>query len=272
MEGGWTKEGWEMAASSLSGGTVRSSGARGSITVSAQSIYESSADQLYELGTRLQIGERVFRYGLVGALDVAAGLVVSGAQAIINEQTVTVAHPAGVFEVDVTAAAVVAGQFGGGMLFGTAGGFIGESYKIRSNDATGGLAGSGKVRFRLYDPLATAWALTDDVSVIESQYYKVVVKPTDGLDAASGVPCFPATAAQYCWLQTWGPACCIVDTAIAAGAELDEAIYVVSKDHAGQVESVPAGAIDGEIQIGYQLAFADHADNEGIPIFLTIAP
>lgn len=238
-----------------------------------QNIYEASATQKHKLGERLPLGDRVFHYALAGAVALVAGEVQSAVCALKTEDTVTVAHAIGDFTVDVTAANVVANQYAGGYLTVDEGTGAGTTYKIRSNDATGGAAGSGKIRCVLYDPLVAAWSTSDtDVTLVESPYWKVVVNPTAGTSMPVGVPLVAVAINYYCWLQTWGPCGVFIDAGSGGGAAKDERWCAPSANHAGYVEMhdtpVNQNAVIGQPLI----AAADHTDNKVEPIFLMIAP
>ena len=236
-----------------------------------QDIYEESVTQKHKLGERLVVGDRAFRYILNSANAQTAGL--GAGLSMTSEDTVTVAHGVDTFDVDVTAASIVANQFAEGYLAVDEGTGVGNTYKIRSNDATGGAAGSGKIRCKLYDGLATAWAVANtDVTLISSPYYKAIVAPTDGIIMPIGVPLIGLTASYFAWVQTWGPCGVKVDAATGGGAAIDERIAVLSTNHAGQVMFVgTADVAEGAAVVGEcMLDSADHGDDKTEPIFLKI--
>ena len=246
----------------------RIQGANRGVTLPAQSIYEESSTALHKLGTRLVIGERTFFYCKNGAVALTAGLVVAAINTLTSEDTVTVAHGIGTYDVTVTASGIAANDFAEGWLVVDEGTGVGTTYKIRSNTATV----SGVIVCTLYDPLAVAWATADtDVTLTPSIYNAVVVSPTAGVSLPVGVPLIGVTASYYFWAQTWGPCGVKMDVSDGGGNSIDERVLMPSPDHAGQIIVDDTPTAD-HMPVGFIIiTAADHGDNKTEPIFLNLA-
>ena len=234
--------------------------------VVGQSIMEESATQIHRLSDRLVIGDRVFHYGKAGA-TLSAGKVAQSAQALVTEDTVTVAHGIGTTEVTVTAASVAVNDYESGYLTVDEGTGAGETYKIKSNTATA----DGVIVCTLYDGLVTAWSISDtDVTITTSPYFESIVLATDGIGLPVGVPLVGVTDTYFAWFQTWGPCGVYIDgTGSALGNAIDERLMVV-------------GATPGSLGVGYAAGYAiaaqvildsaDYADVKYQPVYLTMCP
>ena len=238
--------------------------------VVGQSIMEESSTQKHRLGTRLVIGDRVFRYALAGATNLTAAYVCGMPGALTSEDTVTVAHAIGTMTVTVTASGIAANQFAEGYLVVDEGTGAGETYKIKSNTATSG----GLITCTLYDGLVTAWSTSDtDVTLIGSPYYKIIVVPTDGIIMPVGVPLIAVTAAYYCWIQTWGPCGVKIDgTSGALGNLITERQFGVSGSTAGATDIYTVGGAGSAKFAEAMLDSADYNDTKIEPVYLTICP
>lgn len=253
---------------------IRTQGARGGLTIAAQSIYESSSTKKHQLGTRLVLGNRVFHYALNGAAELTPAILVKSVAALKSEDTITVAHPIDTFRVRVTAASVIVNQYEDGILCVDEGTGVGQSYAIKDNTATDDPV-TGVIECNLYDPLVTAWATADtDVTLLENIYRKVVICTTGAIELPVGVPLITIPANEYCWLQTWGPCGVKVDAAVGGGNGIDERVAVLSTNHAGQVFFLgTADVVEGAAAVGRCiLNAADHGDDKVEPIWLTLNP
>jgi len=189
------------------------------ITISRQSIYEVSSTQYHELGTRLRLDDRIFRYAANStAAAIVPGVMTSGPAPTTNTHTnisVTTSAVVGQKWVDVTlgAAAATINQYANGYIWFNAGGTtIGEGccYKIKNHSAN---AGSATLRVNLYDGLATILtATTSKASLYANPWSAVVIHPATGgtiLNRPTGVPLVlftqsTTTTTYYAWLQTGG--------------------------------------------------------------------
>lgn len=243
-----------------------------------QGINQISATQKERLGTvRVLDDGRQFVYCKNGAAAlVAGGVCASVITSGMNEQTVTVAHPAGTRAVTITdsGGATAEDAYKGGTLVVTAGGGIGESYIIEGNTAA--TAGATFTVF-LEDHLLTAWVIaTTDVTLYANKYNGVIVNPTDGQQIPVCVPQRPVTAAFYFWGQVSGHGAMLIDVnGGAAGTELDEKIIRPSLNHAGYgfINASPdaAAVLAGyRHTLGYIIDEADITDNEAVLVQIRI--
>lgn len=244
----------------------------------SQGLYAESATQKEKLGRVRELDDgRTFVYMKNGAVALAAGAVVASViTSGMNEQTVTVAHPAGTEAVTITdsGGGTSADAYKDGRLVVTAGSGIGESYSIVGNTA----AGAGETfTVQLATPLATVWSIaTTDVTLYQNKYNGVVVNPTDGQQLPVGVPQRAVTANYYFWGQALGDGAMLIDVAAAAaGLELDEKIINPSLNHAGYgyIDGTPdaAAVLAGYRHIlGYIIDEADITDNEAVLVNIRI--
>ena len=103
------------------------------------------------------------RYSEAGAVELASGLFTTVISTPVNEQTVTVAHPAGTRTVTITSGSTTKNQFAGGYIVVTDGPDKGSRYRIKSNsvDAT------NVATFVLENEsgLVVAWNTSTDVDI-----------------------------------------------------------------------------------------------------------
>jgi len=224
----------------------------------AQGIYEESVSQKAEIGFRLLVGDRVFRYAYAGGTALAAGKLDKSAQlpAEVNK-AVAAAAAAGTYEVAVTTAAAQLYLAEGYMVVNDADG-EGLSYRIKSSKANATAATSTDIV--LYDPIVTALTTSSEVELYGSPYYDLDLSATV-TDHISGIPPIPVTANYYFWLQTWGPCACLVGATTAAGDLL--------VPHTTDGSVCPASVFTSNI-IGFAMTPGTAGEYNGI--FLRIAP
>lgn len=185
-----------------------------------QSIYEASTSQKARLGTRLELGGRVFHYAQLSssANITGAGVLLCATTPIASHQTAilnVLAATTGATSITCTASVgneFTANQYQDGYIIPatTAGG--GYSFRVKSH-------GSGaSVAFTLYDALDTA--VGAGPASLEPNPYKSVLKGNSPSDMGVGVSQCAITTGQYAWLQTWGPGAVNASTALGAGLTL----------------------------------------------------
>jgi len=183
-----------------------------------QSIYEESTTKKAQLGTKLEVGERTFRYCKAGetGLGVQAGRVccsvidvslhggtyVSFAVATTGAMTLY-ATATGTFAANVFDDGFVV--FGGGTR-------AGEVYKVKSHGT-----GVAAVPFVLYDPIVGTVTATSLGAIIPSKY---ICEVSTAAQHPVAVPMIAVTAGNYFWGQVAGPAGVIAAATPAAGAPL----------------------------------------------------
>ena len=213
--------------SSLQGGAVNDSGKvnwRGdqATAPNAQSIYNSSTVPLAELGSRLVVGDRVFRYAQIAGVASTPGDVMQTNLLARIPTTGGGTSPAGgkQFIFYNTGSASTLNQYAEGTLHcvsGTATN-MGQMYRIKSHAST---ADGANVTLTLYDPLLTTENVTDLWAMYRNPY-KLVSQVTAGLGAVpiAGVLVCMATTNDYVWLQTWGPCAVKAQTSSQAGGAM----------------------------------------------------
>ncbi len=193
--------------------------ARG-VTLVGQDIYEESATAKCALGTRLHLGDRVFRYCKNGGTALVAGKLIQAPPIDTYDEDIVVptSSPAGSRTVYLTNpashAAIAADQYKDGYLtIGSGTGSLGKMYKIKSNTAA---AAGALLTLTLYDELVSAiTAGTHTGHLVASPFYNCVLDAATGL--VFGVPLIDVTANYYFWAQTWGHAPIIATGAIVKG-------------------------------------------------------
>jgi len=175
-----------------------------------QSIYEDDTTKRAPLGTRLEVGDKVFYYAQASA-SVSGGIVLSNlAISGTAETLVSCTGTTGNSYLTITAGTnMTANDYAEGVLYShTVTGGI-RSYRIKSHGSIGS-AGTGTVY--LYDTLEANIVAADTVGIMKHPYKKVKVVNA-ATNVAMGVATIDVTANGYFWMQTFGPA--------AVGVEAD---------------------------------------------------
>lgn len=225
----------------------------GGSVVPAQGIYEESSTAKHPLGSRLQIGGRVFYYSQASEA-LSAGKLNTYFPTVITEDTVTVAHAIGTRKVSVTASAtVVANELAEGYLIVDEGTGAGEMYKIKSHPA---ITSTAVGVFELYDPILTAWAIADTDVTLYGSPWRVRESNTAQTESAAGVSQVSVTDEYYFWNQTYGFCQVLFDE--AAGNASGTRGLTIGSSTVGAVEAIDA---IGESFVGEVVqAAADEAD------------
>lgn len=191
----------------------------GAVSPGGQSINKSSSVQLADLGQRLVVGDRVFRYAQLGAIAAVQGDLLQFPASSVKgfcELLATGGNTDGSGGKTFTfycATSHAADFFAEGMLISQSGtaGNLGAFYRIKTHASVSDTANATLV---LYDALQKAVNVTDKWSVYQNPY-KLVTQNTAGTVAAVGVLACPATTNDYVWIQTWGP--CAIKSQTAVG-------------------------------------------------------
>lgn len=176
--------------------------------------WEESATQNFALGTKLVMGDRVFRYCLNAGTALSKALMTS--QRAVNtalKEIVQTGHTWAVGDVSgsvliTTGQTLADNELADGIMFANKVAAVGDQYRImaskqRSTDTI--------VDIELEAPIRTAISATTEVTLHFSMYSKVVVFPTTAIGAPTGVPLIDVTANYYFWAQTGGPCAIITD-------------------------------------------------------------
>lgn len=240
-----------------------------------QGIHELSTSQRYEIGSRLQLGNKVYHYAFVGvgADGLAAGM---GAK-VRNQQDIGFSGlPAG--------GAALAGAWSLLLTVGAGDGpaqdgSFPENYlrhgtlvirTVATNFNRGivshpaKVAGAGTLLVQLDAPIPVDVIVGNQQEAVASRYAQVV-RNTNTIASqvwtpVAGIPTIDAPAGNYTWLQTWGPCCCIGAVTVG-GAGSDLAVY------ANDDGALAPFATHGGIQqiIGYVLASGTVGGAQGAP-------
>jgi hypothetical protein len=230
--------------------------------------YVGSTTQEFPIGTRLEIGTRVWRYALMGAVVGVAGKIyqsqVIEANGDVTDAAVNTAT-AGDLSVEVTNGgntAIAADEYKDGYVLVQDDTGEGYALQIEGNDA---IATSAAGTIFLYDKVQVTFAAATTVALTHPVGYKVVVSTSPITGVMGGVAMGAIAAASYCWLQTKGPAAVFNDsgTAIIQGSPVR-----TSEDHDGFI-ALEDGA-DNFDQPHVGLALHVTADNEVALIDLQI--
>jgi hypothetical protein len=240
-----------------------------------QSIYEVSSSQKTKLGTRLAVGERVYRYSVLSSsANVKAGDLLCAPQLIASHQSgiMSCASAAtGATTITITAGTLgTANQYAEGYIVfastGLAGG--GQMFRIKSNTAWSS-AGTGTVT--LYDAIPGTLA-AGPINLVPNGYNSVKVGSA-ALDVPVGVAPVAVTTGEYFWLQTWGPCAArhAVATPAAAAIALGTTGGVGPFSATGTLGSTGSALIDYVLPIGKNSNLAATA-SECNPVVLMIQP
>ena len=232
-----------------------------------QSIYNSSQVQLAELGSRLVVGDRVFRYAQIAGVASTPGDVLQCNLLPRIPATGGGTSPAGgrQFVFFNTGSASTLDQYAEGTLHcvsGTAAN-MGQMYRIKSHPA---IADGTNGTLTLYDPLLTTENVTDLWAMYRNPY-KLVSQVTAGLGAVpiAGVLVCAATTNDYVWIQTWGPCAVKAQTSSQAGGLL----YAAATGAAvGHILTGTGGTVYGTIGLAMTVPVA----SDRALAYLQIAP
>lgn len=185
-----------------------------------QDDFISSATPVHKLGTRVVSDDgRVFRYCKAGAVDLVAGNVLQSPAIIANHLATTAT---------ATALGLKTLTFTPGATAGTAGiyndGFLGVdttpgngyTYSVASNPT---ITSSVAFQLSLKDPLQVALTTSSRLGLLANPYNGVIQMPaTTATGTLVGVATYIITAAQFGWIQTWGPCSVLIAGTPALGA------------------------------------------------------
>lgn len=237
----------------------------GAISVAPQDLFTSSTTQGTDLGAYASTGDgRYFRYFLNGAVTAVPGKMYQG-----PAQDATNLSPAGGLAVAAAAIGATQVTLTGSLTLAAnllAGGWMsvavtpgqGQYLKVKSNTA---VTSAANCVVTLEDPLVVALNTSSKVVFVLSPWNGCVVAPGTLTAAPVGVPTFAVINAQYGWVQTHGPASCLL-TGTFASAGLAVGMLV-----GGTIGSL-APTIAGTNVLGYTMTIG--ATTEYDNVFLQI--
>lgn len=236
-----------------------------------QSIHESSSVQLADLGQRLVVGDRVFRYAQLGGVAAIPGDIlqfpassVKGFCELLATGGNTDASGGKTFTF-YCATSHAADFFAEGMIISQSGtaANLGQFYRVKTH---GSVADTSTVTLTLYDALQKAVNVTDKWSIYANPY-KLVTQNTAGTVATAGVLSCPATTNDYVWIQTWGP--CALKSQTAVGGFGNMAFAAATGAAVGFIATGTGGNPGNPIAT---YLYAAPVASERSLAFLTIAP
>lgn len=196
----------------------------------SQRIQEQSTVQNYDIGTRLVMDDRVFRYCKAGS-DLRDLLSGNCAMSQIEVNTHATASKVGTYEVTVLDIAVRdKDHYAGGYLWvqryapTTTG--IGRMHRIKSSEKSAGTS----VKVTLWEPLEVEVPASTWITIWANIYSNIKI---DILPKSSCVciPLIQVASGSYFWGQTWGPV--FLQCGYSPGAEnYDREVYWKA-DHYG---------------------------------------
>lgn len=180
----------------------------GTLTGTPMGVLQSADNQLgaANLGAEIAADDgSVFRLALVGASDIAAGVLVQAPALVANHLTRTLATGAvrGAEQVSVPlgATAATAGQYAGGKLVVVDGTGAGTEVGISGHGAA---ASSGTLLVNLEQPLPVALDNTSVVSLIPNLYKGVIINPASPSSVVVGASPVALAAGTFVWIQVKG--------------------------------------------------------------------
>lgn len=180
-----------------------------------QDPWTESSTKNFAFGTKLIIGDRVWRYCLNGATGLSKALMTSQPAAIAgNKEIVQTGHAWAVGDVSgsvliTTGQTLGVNEFADGIMFANKVAAVGDSYLIIANKQR---TTDTIMDIELLEPIRTAISVTTEITLMANMRSKVVVAPTTAVGPATGVPLIDVTANYYFWAQTGGPCPIITDT------------------------------------------------------------
>lgn len=224
-------------------------------------MYAESATQVYPLGTKLECygGEEIYRYALNGGTEVEIGALVQAVVPLaghINE--VCGSASIGDLTIDFTPKVVTTdnlalNELAGGYIYIYNGAGEGAKYRIKSHPA---IVGAVSGVLTLYDPIriATAGLVA---TVLHNKYRKFIIHPSPPTALVLGWTVATVTLNYYCWIQTHGPTCALIDGTVVMGYEVrpseddDGAVAALDYDEATHAD---LGCVGRAMEIGADAA------------------
>jgi len=238
--------------------------------IPAQDYLDISSTKQYPLGTRYRrYCGRTFHYAKAAAVALVCGDLVQsaalgGALTTVQHDLTPAAAAAGTYKItaaiDTTEQPANTFQDGWAAITdGDAANAMGDLYLIKSHPLS-----ATNIILTLYDPLKRAITTSSKLALMANQYKSVIQAPASPTGLALGVCPTVVTASYYFWLQTWGIANVLVDSAIAMGLDIVRGASV-----AGAVDDVETTTAH-EARVGQSGLVTDDTDTGFV--YLQIAP
>jgi len=226
----------------------------------AQGLYEISSTQKGPVGTRVRVGDRVFRYAYAGGTALVAGNLLECATLVEEEGIVpSAAVAAGDTEFTIVSAAAQTDLAEGYMFTHEE---AGEGYSYRIKKATANADTSTSTDIVLYDDIHVALTTSSEVALMNNFYYDLDVHATI-TKFAVGVAPTAVTANYWFWCQTWGPASVYQRGTDAAGS-------IMVPNATTETGSVTTQSAYTSNIVGFNLFVGTAKQNQ--PVYLRITP
>jgi len=181
--------------------------------------YVEHSSAQFPLGSWLNLGDRVFRYGGISSAGaVAAGKLVQQPVLVANhsQMTATATTAVGATAISVETQGdtdLTADEYNEGYLSvndSGAGTGEGQFLKVKDHPAHDH-SDDASVIITTYDPLITALTTGSQLTLIYNPYSNCIVAPTAETGAVVGVTNIDMTASYFGWFQVRGPRCVLID-------------------------------------------------------------
>jgi hypothetical protein len=222
--------------------------------------FTESSTQLFPLGSKLEYGDRKFRYAQIDSAVTSAGLTLENKLAIANHRDLVVAAAsAGAKSITVTLGATAAtlDYYNEGYIHINEVTGQGQLLRIKDHPAADSEA---TLVLTLYDPLKTAITPSSKADLISSNYKSINTAFASHVGVIVGVSTIAMIANYYGWIQTSGPCSVLTSGTLVLGQAA-----VRSDTTAGAVEpGDPANGPNENMQIGQVLVVNGNTDNSVI--------
>jgi len=175
----------------------------------------------YPLGSKLECGLEIYRYALCGATTVEIGALCQSVVPLaghINELCGTTAvgdKEIFFFPAAATTDDLVKDELAGGYIYIYDAIGEGAKYRIKSHPAIVGQTGG---LLTLFDPIRILTTTgTSKATIMHNKFRKFIIHPSPPTATPCGWTVCSVTANYYCWLQTHGPLCALIDGTVVMG-------------------------------------------------------
>lgn len=184
-----------------------------------EEIYKTYSEAKHRLGSLIEFPDgRRFRFALNGAVALVPARLVAMPVPAANHLNIAVAAAAAVgakrVQVTLGATAAAADLYKDGYMYVNDAAGEGQIFRVKTHLAIAS-AGTGWIELYEDTPVRVALTTASEVTLIRNPYADVVIQPSPPVSRAVGVTLVDVAAANYCWLQTWGPAPVLVDGTLA---------------------------------------------------------
>ena len=222
--------------------------------------FSESATRLFPLGSKLEYGDRKFRYAHIdNGGGVAAGVTLENIVATAHHRDLVVAAAsAGAKSITVTLGGTEAevDYYNEGYIHINDAAGKGQLLKIKDHPQADA---STTLVLTLYDPLKTAITTSSKADLIASNYKSINTASNTPVGVIVGVSTIAMTANYYGWIQTSGPCSVLTSGTVVLGHAA-----VRSDTTAGAIEADDTGSVAQNTQIGQVLVVNGDGDNSVI--------